>query len=72
MHCVLSHFSGVWLFAALWTVGSLAGSSVGILQARVLEWVAMFSSRGSSGPEIEPTPPAMQVDSLPLSLWESP
>ena len=28
---------------------SLPGSSVhGILQARILEWVAMFSSRGSS------------------------
>ena len=32
------------------------GSSVcGILQARVLEWVAVPSSRGSSNPEIEPT-----------------
>ena len=30
---------------------SLPGSSVhGILQARVLEWVAMLSSRGSSQP----------------------
>ena len=30
---------------------SLLGSSVhGILQARILEWVAMPSSRGSSGP----------------------
>ena len=31
------------------------GSSVhGILQARILEWVAMLSSRGSSDPGIEP------------------
>ena len=31
------------------------GSSVlGILQARILEWVAMPSSRGSSDPGIEP------------------
>ena len=30
---------------------SLPGSSVhGILQARILEWVAMSSSMGSSGP----------------------
>ena len=31
-------------------LGSLLGSSVEILQARVLEWVAMCSSRGSSQP----------------------
>ena len=39
------------------------GSSVqGILQARILEWVAMCSSRGSSWPGREPTsfmPPAL-------------
>ena len=35
---------------------SLPGSSVhGILQARILEWVAVPSSRGSSEPVIEPT-----------------
>ena len=34
---------------------SLPGSSVhGIRQARILEWVAMPSSRGSSHPGIEP------------------
>ena len=49
--CVLSHVSRVWLLATLWTVCSLPGSSVqGILQARILEWVAMPSSRGSSWP----------------------
>ena len=43
------------------------GSSVcGILQARVLEWVAMPSSRGSSDPRIKPRSPALQVDSLPV------
>ena len=36
------------------------GSSVhGILQARILEWVAMPSSRGSSDPRIEPASPAL-------------
>ena len=36
---------------------SLSGSSVhGILQARILEWVAIPSSRGSSWPMIEPMP----------------
>ena len=37
---------------------SLPASSVhGIFQARILEWVAMPSSRGSSHPGIEPTSP---------------
>ena len=48
--CMLSHFSHVPLFVTPRTVAP-AGSSVhGILQARILEWVAMPSSRGSSQP----------------------
>ena len=48
--CVLSHLSRVHLFCEPMDL-SLPGSSVhGILQARVLEWVAMPSSRGSSRP----------------------
>ena len=40
---------------------SLPGSSVhGILQARILEWVAMPSSRGSP----QPRSPVLQADSL--------
>ena len=31
-----------------WTVAHQAPLSIGILQARILEWVAMPSSRGSS------------------------
>ena len=48
--CVLSCFSRVWLCATLWTVAHQAISVHGILQARILEWVAMSSSRGSSWP----------------------
>ena len=50
--CVLSHFSRVQLrlFVTLWTVARQALLSVGILQARILEWVAMPSSRESSEP----------------------
>ena len=45
---------------------SLPGSSVqGILQARILEWIALPSSRGSSQPGIKLRSPALQVDSLP-------
>ena len=36
----------------------------GILQARVLEWVAFPFSWGSSQPGIEPRSPALQADSL--------
>ena len=39
-----------WLFATPWTVARQAPLSMGILQTRLLEWVAMSSSRGSSQP----------------------
>ena len=45
---VLSHFSRVRLFETLWTFVHQAPLS--ILQARILEWVAISSSRGSSQP----------------------
>ena len=38
------------LFVTPWTVYHQAPLSMGILQARILEWVAMPSSRGSSQP----------------------
>ena len=43
-------FSGVQLFATQWTVACQTSLAMGILQARILEWVAMPSSRGSSQP----------------------
>ena len=45
-----SSLSHVPLFATPWTVAHQAPLSMGILQARILEWVAMPSSRGSSQP----------------------
>ena len=47
-HRVLRSLSHVQLFATLWTVALQVPLSMGILQARILEWVAMPSSRGSS------------------------
>ena len=38
----------VWLFATPWAVARQTPLSMGILQARILEWVAMPFSRGSS------------------------
>ena len=49
MHvCMLNHFSHVQLSVILWTVARQDPLSHGILQARILEWVAMLSARGSS------------------------
>ena len=46
--CVLSRSSRIQLFETLWTVVCLAPSAHEILQARILEWVVMCSSRISS------------------------
>ena len=44
---------------------SLQGSSVqGTLQARILEWVVIPFSRGSSDPGIEPGSPTLQADPI--------
>ena len=44
---------------------SVAQFSVhGVLQARILEWVAIPFSRGPSQPGIEPRSPALQADAL--------
>ena len=48
--CMLSLFSCVWLFATLWTMARQAPLSMEILQARILEWAATLSTRGSSWP----------------------
>ena len=47
---MLSCCSHVQLFATLWIVALQAPLSIGILQARILEWFAISSSRGSSRP----------------------
>ena len=49
--CVcVSRLSHVRLCASPWTVALQAPLSTGILQARMLEWVGISSSRGSSPP----------------------
>ena len=47
--CVES-LSHALFFVTPWTVARQAPLSMGILQARILEWVAMPSSRGFSQP----------------------
>ena len=46
--CVLNCFSHVWFFATPWTTARQAPLSMGFFLTRILEWVAMPSSRGSS------------------------
>ena len=43
--------SPAWLFAIPWTVAHQSPLSVEFSQARILEWVAIFCSRGSSWPK---------------------
>ena len=69
---VLSNRNIIWKWSrsvmsdSLWALGySPPGSSVhGILQARVLEWVAISFSRGSSQPRDRTKSPALQADAL--------
>ena len=64
MCAVLSH-SVVSDSATPWTVAPHA-LSMGILQARILEWVAMAYSKGSSQSRVLTTQsPTLQADSLP-------
>ena len=63
--CVCVSCSVMTDSATPWTVCSPPGSSVHeILQARILEWVAIPFSRGFPDPGNEPWSPALQADSL--------
>ena len=67
--CCAELLSRVQLFVTLWTVARQAPLSMGILQARILEWVAspfsrgIFSTQGSNQGLL-----ALQADSLPAKL----
>ena len=70
--CLLSRFSHVQLFVTM-DYSPPVFSIRGILQARILDWVAVPSSRGSSQQRDQTlASPTLQADSLPLSHWGSP
>ena len=48
-----------------WTIAHQAPLSMGILQARILEWGAMSYSGDLPNPGIKPRSPTLQEDSLP-------
>ena len=50
MLCGAESLSRVQLFATPWTIVRQTPLSMGILQERILEWVAMPSSTGSPQP----------------------
>ena len=56
--------SRVWLLTTPQPAACPAPLSTGILQARILEWVAMPPPGDLPNPGIEPRSPAVQVDSL--------
>ena len=62
---VLSRSVCVRLFVTPWTVAHQTPLSMGILQARILGWVARSSSRDLPNPGMELRSPALQMDSLP-------
>ena len=47
----MNSLSRVPLFATPWTVANQASPSMGFFQTRILEWVAISFSRGSSRPK---------------------
>ena len=49
-YAVLSRSVMCWVFVTPWTVAHQAPLPIGILQARMLEWVAMPSSKKPSQP----------------------
>ena len=67
---ILSHFSRVRLCVTPWTVAHQAPLSTGIVQARILERVAIPSDLPHPGTEL--TFPSLEADSLPLSYRGSP
>ena len=76
MYCaVLSHFSHVRLFATPWTDYCPSSSSIhGILQARILEWVAISFLRDLPNPVIQPaslkSPALASVFFTTSTTWE--
>ena len=59
-----SLISHVWFFMTPWTVAYQPPLSIGILQTRILQWVAIPFSRGSSWPRERTWSLALQADSL--------
>ena len=61
-----------YIYATPWTVARQAPLTMVILQARILEWVAMPSPPGDlPNPGIQPRSPTLKVDGF-LTIWATP
>ena len=74
---LLLHFANCWSLSCVRLCDPMdcsppGSSDHGILQTRILEWVAIPFSTSLSNPGIEPWSPAWQADSLPFELQGSP
>ena len=69
---VWKSLSHIWLLATPWTMAHQAPQSMGISQARILEWIAIPFSRDLLAPGIKPRSPALQADSYCRSHQGSP
>ena len=69
---MLSHFSGVQLFATLWTVARQAPLSMGCSRQKYWSGLSCPPPGHLPCPEIKPMSPALRADPLPLSNQGSP
>ena len=67
-----STFSCIWLFVTPWIVAHQAPLSMGFSRQQYSSGLPFPPPRDLPNPETEPTSPALQADSLPLSHRESP
>ena len=70
--CMLNHFSCVRLFATLWTVACQAPLCMGFSRQQYQSGLPCPPPGDLPDPRTEPGAPALQIDSSPLSHWESP
>ena len=70
--CLLSLFTRVWLCGTLWTQAHQTPLSMGFSKQEYHSGLPCPAPGDVPNPGIKPDPPALQVDSLPLSHWGSP
>ena len=63
--CMLSHFSGAWLFVTLWTVASQAPLSLRFSRQEYWSLLPCPPPRDLLNPGMESRSPELQADSLP-------
>ena len=69
--CVLGCFGRVWLCATLCTVAPQASLSMGLFQARILEWVATPTSGGLLEPRSLMSPSLAGEFFTTSATWEA-